>query len=260
MVLSLASPPALDAVDWVALAQFESGDWAFVREQLPYLARGFVVTLLLTLTSIVLGFLAGFPMGAIEVYGRGPLRSFVYGAGVVLRAIPIVVILVFMFFVAPIPLPGGQFAFDVPRVGSVSFGRSAFLAATVGLGLRSAAYQAQIFRGALQSVSGGQMEAARSVGMSRLQGIRHVVLPQALRRSIPGFQNEFTIVLKDTSIAFAIGLTELFARADNLFTQRTTATLELFLFISLVYFIMTFVTNRSLDYLGDYYAIPGGDR
>jgi polar amino acid transport system permease protein len=255
---SLAAPFAPDG--GVALAQLDPGDWEFVFGQWRYLAAGLVVTILLTATSIVLGFLAGFPMGAIEVYGRGPLRSVVYGAGVVLRAIPIVVILVFMFFVAPIPFPGGRIAFELPSIGTVSFGVNAFLAATVGLGLRSAAYQAQIFRGALQSVSGGQMEAARSVGMSKLQGIRYVVLPQALRRSIPGFQNEFTIVLKDTSIAFAIGLTELFARTDNLFTQRTTATLELFLFISLIYFVMTFVTNRSLDYLGDYYAIPGGNR
>ena len=256
-LLSLALPSAFDGV---VLAQFESPDWQFVFGQWRYLAAGLVVTILLTATSILLGFLAGFPMGAIEVYGRGPLRSLVYGVGVVLRAIPIVVILVFMFFVAPIPFPTGQFAVELPRVGNVTFGMSAFFAATVGLGLRSAAYQAQIFRGALQSVSGGQMEAARSVGMSQLQGIRHVVLPQALRRSIPGFQNEFTIVLKDTSIAFAIGLAELFARADNLFTQRTTATLELFLFISLIYFVMTFATNRTLDFLGDYYAIPGGDR
>ncbi|MFC5971853.1 amino acid ABC transporter permease [Halomarina salina] len=258
--LSLAFPLAPDTLDWGVVAQFESDDWQFVIDNADYLAEGLGVTILLTVTSIVLGFLAGFPMGAIEVYGRGPLRSVVYGAGVVLRAIPIVVILVFMFFVAPIPFPSGQFSAWLPGIGSFSFGTSAFLAATVGLGLRSAAYQAQIFRGALQSVSGGQMEAARSVGMSKLQGIRHVVLPQALRRSIPGFQNEFTIVLKDTSIAIAIGLTELFKRADDLFVQQTTATLELFLAISLVYFVMTFATNRTLDFLGDYYAIPGGDR
>jgi polar amino acid transport system permease protein len=234
-------------------------DWDFILENLGFLVGGLGVTILLTASSILLGFLAGFPMGAIEVYGRGPLRSLVYGAGVVLRGIPIVVILVFLFFVSPVPFPSGRVAFWLPGIGSFEFGASAFVAATLGLGLRSAAYQAQIFRGALQSVSGGQMEAARSVGMSKLQGIRHVVLPQALRRSIPGFQNEFTIVLKDTSIAFAIGLTELFARTDSLFTQRTTATLELFLFISLVYFIMTFVTNRTLDYVGEYYAIPGGN-
>jgi polar amino acid transport system permease protein len=131
----------------------------------------------------------------------------------------------------------------------------------VGLGLRSAAYQSQIFRGALQSVDEGQLEAARAVGMSRFQAIRHVVVPQALRRSMPGFQNEFTIVLKDTSIAFAIGLAELLTRGYDLFTQsgRSTAVLEVFLAISAIYFVLTFTTNRGLDRLADYYAIPSGE-
>jgi polar amino acid transport system permease protein len=256
MVLSSASPLVPETA---AVAQTLPADWQFVVDNWSYLAGGLGVTIVLTVTSILLGFLAGFPMGAIEVYGSGPLRRVVSGAGVVLRAIPIVVILVFMFFVAPIPFPRGDFGMWLPGIGSFDIGLSAFFAATVGLGLRSAAYQAQIFRGALQSVSGGQMEAARSVGMSKLQAIRHVVMPQALRRSIPGFQNEFTIVLKDTSVAFAIGLAELLKRSYDLFVESTTAVLEVILFISILYFIMTFVTNRTLDYLGEYYAIPGGE-
>jgi polar amino acid transport system permease protein len=105
------------------------------------------------------------------------------------------------------------------------------------------------------------MEAARSVGLSRFGAIRYVVVPQALRRSMPGFQNEFTIVLKDTSIAFAIGLAELLTRGNDLFTQsgRSTAVLEVFLTISAIYFVLTFATNRGLDRLSDYYAIPSGE-
>ncbi|MFC6837595.1 amino acid ABC transporter permease [Halomarina ordinaria] len=252
----------MDPTQWtLALSpglQTSPGDWAFVWDNAGYLAKGIVITVLLTATSMVLGFLAGFPAGAIEVYGRGPLRSAVRGAGVVLRGTPILVILFLLFFVSPLPLPEGDVT--IPLLDdSLSFGMGAFLTATLGLGLRSAAYQSQIFRGALQSVSEGQMEAARSVGLSKVAALRYVVVPQALRRSIPGFQNEFTIVLKDTSIAFAIGLAELFARSDNLTTQQSTATLELFLAISLVYFVLTFATNRSLDYLGRYYAIPGGN-
>lgn len=101
------------------------------------------------------------------------------------------------------------------------------------------------------------MQAARSVGMSRVEGIRHVIVPQALRRSVPGFQNEFTIVLKDTSIAFAIGLGELLKRSNDLFIQETTAVLEIILAASLIYFVLTFGTNRGLDLVSDRYAIPG---
>lgn len=220
----------------------QAGDWAFVVGNLDYLLAGAGITVGLTLTSLLLGFLAGFPAGAIEVYGDGLLERLVRTSGVVLRGTPIVVIMLVLFFV-------------------VSISKSAFVTATVGLGLRSAAYQSQIFRGALQSVDEGQMEAARSVGMSRFEAIRYVVVPQALRRSMPGFQNEFTIVLKDTSIAFAIGLAELLTRGNDLFTQsgRSTAVLEVFITISAIYFVLTFATNRGLDRLSDYYAIPSGE-
>ncbi|MFC4447950.1 amino acid ABC transporter permease [Halorussus aquaticus] len=216
-----------------------SADWTFVVENLPYLFGGIVLTIALTAASILLGFLAGFPAGTLEVYGGRYASGAVENVGVVLRGTPIVVILLFAYFGTPI--------------------ESAFVAAVLGLGLRSAAYQSQIFRGAIQSIDEGQMEAARAVGMSRFEAIRHVVVPQALRRSIPGFQNEFTIVLKDTSVAFAIGLSELLTRSNDLFVQNTNAVLEVILFASGVYFVLTFATNRTLDYVGNVFAIPTGD-
>jgi len=226
--------------------QTRPSDWAFVFENLDYLAGGLALTVALTAASILLGFFAGFPAGAIEVYGGAVSRSIVRFFGTALRGTPIVVLLIFAFFVVDVP--------DL-RLYAIELS-GAFSAAVLGLGLRSAAYQSQIFRGALQSVDEGQMEAARSVGLSKLRAIRHVVVPQALRRSVPGFQNEFTIVLKDTSVAIAIGLAELLTRAQDLFVQQTTAITELILFISLLYFVLTFATNRTLDAVGDHYAIP----
>lgn len=220
----------------------QASDWAFVLGNAEFLLGGAVLTVGLTLTSVVLGFLAGFPAGAVEVYGSGRLKAAVETVGVVLRGTPIVVIFAYTFFVLPL-------------------GLGAFAAATLGLGLRSAAYQSQIFRGALQSVGQGQMEAARAVGLSKLEAIRYVIVPQALRRSVPGFQNEFTIVLKDTSVAFFIGLGELLTRGFQLFTQQggDTAVLEVFLFVSAVYFALTFVTNRALDRANERFAIPTGE-
>jgi len=220
----------------------QASDWLFVVDNFGYLLGGALVTVGLTITSLALGFLLGFPAGAVEVYGDGVGKRAVSLAGVVLRGTPLVVILVILFF-------------------AVSLSSSAFITATVGLGLRSAAYQSQIFRGALQSVDDGQLEAARAIGLGYREAIRHVVVPQALRRSLPGFQNEFTIVLKDTSIAFAIGLAELLTRSYDLFTQsgRSTAIMEVILAVSAVYFVLTFATNRALDRLGDRYAIPSGE-
>ena len=218
----------------------QASDWEFVYRNRRFLLLGAGVTVALTLTSVVLGLLAGLPAGIIEVYGTGPVAGAVRRTGVLLRGTPILVILAFTFFVNPVNL-------------------GAFEAATLGLGLRSAAYQSQIFRGAIQSVGGVQMEAARSVGMSQYEAIRHVVVPQALRRSIPGFQNEFTIVLKDTSVAFFIGLAELITRGFNLFTQpgQSESILEVILAVSAVYFVLTVLTNQGLELLGRRFAIPG---
>ncbi|AXR80325.1 amino acid ABC transporter permease [Natrarchaeobaculum sulfurireducens] len=241
-------------------------DWQFVYRNADYLLWGAGVTVLLTLTSILLGFIAGFPAGAIEVYGSGYSKAFVRKTGVLIRGTPILVIMIFTYFVLPIEivlvaaelgLRALEFVLGPTPVAVPTDVPEAFIAATIALGFRSAAYQSQIFRGALQSVDDGQMEAARSIGMSRLEAIRHVMVPQAMRRSVPGFQNEFTIVLKDTSIAFAIGLGELLKRSHDLFIQETTAVLEVIIFISLIYFVLTFGTNRLLDYLSYRFAIPG---
>ena len=225
------------------LAPLQAADWAFVVDNAGYLLGGAVATVLLTLTSVVLGFLVGFPAGAVEVYGGGWLRRVVEDVGTVLRGTPIVVIMVYFFFVL--------------RVSD-----SAFLTATLALGLRSAAYQSQIFRGSLQSVDAGQLEAARALGFGQLGAVRHVVVPQALRRSVPSFQNEFTIVLKDTSVAFAIGVGELLKRSRDLFISPAhggTAVFEIVVFMSAIYFVLTFATNRGLDRLHDRYAVPSGE-
>ncbi|MEF8826205.1 MAG: amino acid ABC transporter permease [Halapricum sp.] len=231
----------------------QAGDWAFIASNWQYLLEGTVVTILLTITSLSLGFLAGFPAGAIEVYGTGRFREAVSTVGVLLRGTPIVVLIVLLHFGLPIPRFGSLPGLDIQL--------TAFLSATLALGLRSGAYQSQVFRGAIQSIGEGQIEAARSVGMNKRQAIRHVIFPQALRRSIPGFQNEFTIVLKDTSIAFAIGLAELLTRAENLYLQpgQGTAVMEVILTITAIYFVLTFLTNRTLDHLQRRYAIPGGN-
>lgn len=256
--MSVAGTLALAAADGLAAATTEGADWwlvgepadwRFVLRSVDYLAGGVLLTVGLTVASILLGFAVGFPAGAVEVYGDGLPKRLVETVGVVLRGTPIVVILLVIYFVIGVPQVN-------LGIGSIS---PAVSAGILGLGLRSAAYQSQIFRASLGSVDDGQLEAGRSVGLSRFEAIRYVVVPQALRRSIPGFQNEFTIVLKDTSIVFAIGLAELLTRGYNLFTQETTAVLEVILFISGIYFVLTFTTNRALDYLGTRYAIPEGE-
>jgi polar amino acid transport system permease protein len=226
-------------MDLTLLASQPLGDWEFVWQQRQFFVEGTKLAVELTFYSILLGFVLGLPAGVVEAYGGKYSRGVVRPLGVAIRGTPILVIIAITYF-----------AFGVSP---------AFLAATLALGVRSAAYQSQIFRGAIDSVEGGQMEAARAVGLSKLQAIRHVVLPQALRRSVPGFQNEFTIVLKDTSIAYAIGVAELLKRSYDLFSLQTSAALEVVLAASLIYFVLTFSVNRGIEALNNRVAIPGGN-
>lgn len=137
------------------------------------------------------------------------------------------------------------------------FHLSTVMTAALALGLHSSAYQAEIFRAAIQSVGGGQMLAARSLGMSRSQAIRHVVLPQALRLALPSWSNEAAVVLKDSSLAYAIGAAELLRRSEYV-SARTYEPLLVFSACGLIYLLLTLATNRILGSLEVKYRIPAG--
>jgi len=215
-----------------------TSDWGYVWANLGTLIAAVWPALKLTGAALIVGFVVGVPLGTLEVFGGRHSAWLARKAGVVVRGTPILVIMFITYF---------------------GLGLSpAFVAATAALGVRSAAYQGQVFRGALQSIGRGQMEAARSVGLSKLGAIRHVMVPQALRRFVPGFQNEYTIVLKDTSIAFAISYTEIFYHMYNLIPEQTTATPELFLTVAGIYLVLTLTGNRVLDYVDDAFSVPDG--
>lgn len=216
----------------IQVIQTYISDWSFVLGNLDYLLGGALLTIGLTIASVVIGFLLGFPSGAMEAYG-GPLGYPINWLGVLIRGTPLLVILMLIFFASPID--------------------NAFLASILGLSLRSGAYQSQIFRGALQSVENGEIMAGRSLGMTWRETILMIAAPQAIRRSLPSMQNEITIVLKDTSFAFVLGVVELMTRGHELFVQKPTSVTEVFIAISAIYFVITFCTNRGLNMVEDRY-------
>jgi polar amino acid transport system permease protein len=113
----------------------------------------------------------------------------------------------------------------------------------------------EIFRGALLAVGSGQMTAARAVGMSRLQAIRFIVLPQALRIAIPAWSNEASIVLKDSSLVYALGVSEVLRRAQQL-SATTQQPFLAYGAAAVIYFGLVFATNRGLDYLSARTKLP----
>jgi len=211
-----------------------------VWNSIPPLLKGTVVTLELTFLLLVVGLAVGIPLALGQVYGgRGlVLLSSIYEQ--IFRSIPALVLLFLFFF-------GSSF---------IGLNISAFLSAVLALGFRSSAYQSQIFRGAIQSIPQGQMTAARSLGMGKFQAIRHIILPQALRLSLPPWSNEYSSVVKDTSLAYAVGVIEL-VREGRYIIVRTFEPMIIYITIAVIYFILTYAGNRSLGYLEDKLNIPG---
>jgi polar amino acid transport system permease protein len=124
------------------------------------------------------------------------------------------------------------------------------------LGLISAAYQSQIFRGSIKSIGEGQMLAAQSLGIKKYDAILSIILPQALRISIPGWSNEYAILLKDSAIAYAIGVMEVLTRAQFVAT-RTYQPLPIFFASAVIFIILTYGGVKLLSLLEKKVSIPG---
>jgi polar amino acid transport system permease protein len=131
---------------------------------------------------------------------------------------------------------------------------SATLSIIIALSLNSAAYQSEYFRGAIESISGGQMDAARSTGMSRLQAIRYVILPQALRLALPSWSNEAAYMPSLTSVAYLVAVPELMSRAKitaiNIFEP-----MQVYLVTGLIYLIVITTLSKALDIVYQRYKL-----
>jgi polar amino acid transport system permease protein len=212
-----------------------------VINNLPFLFEGLGVTIALTLVSVALATLFGILLAMGRCYGRQPLPFLIYIYEKVFRGLPLLVIFFLIYF----------------GLSQQGIHLKAFYAAVIGLVLHSTAYQIQIFRSAISAVPDGQKTAAMSLGMSKLKTIYYIIMPQVLRFSVPGWSNEFTILLKDSSIAFSIGVVELMARGDAINSMNPDGILYVLLFIAFLYFILVFSINRGLNYLEKRYRISG---
>jgi polar amino acid transport system permease protein len=199
--------------------------------------RGLSMTLALTLISLAIGFLVGTALALMRVYGSIEMQLFARGYETIFRAIPLLVLL-FVFGAALL----GWFMW------TGSLGGAIFTAAVFALALRSAAYQSEIFRGSILSVDPGQMMAAQSMGMTEMQATRHIILPQAFRLSLPAWANEYAVVIKDSSLASAVGATELLYFGTAFIFENPAQFLGIILMITIIYFVFTYPVTR---YVGD---------
>ena len=204
-----------------------------------YIIQGTAITVAVTLIALPFGLLIGLLMALIHTYaGPWPSRAAaVYS--LLMRGVPPIVLLFILYFIL-----NGQW-----------LNLSPFWAGSLSLGVVSSAYQMEILRGALLSVGGGQMTAARAIGMSRIKAIRFIILPQALRLAIPPWSNEASIVLKDSSLVYALGVPEILRRAQQLSASSQQPFLA-YGTAALIYFVLVFASNRALDYLAERSKLP----
>mgnify|MGYP000987266487 CR=1 FL=1 len=218
-------------------------------EALPYILGGVWWTLALIICAMGLGFVMGVPLAVTHVYANGFFRRLVGLYVWLFRGIPILVQLYLFYFGILAWL--GSFSLLAPLNLD-----SAFSAAVIVLGLTSAAYQSQIFRGAIQSLPQGQLKAARALGMTDTQAIVSIILPQALRLAIPAWSNEYSILLKDSALAFVIGVLEVMSRTRSV-AATTHQPLPLSILAGLIFFALTWVGIKALKKLEDKVRIAG---
>lgn len=194
-----------------------------------YLLQGLGVTVGVTLIALALGFALGTTSAVMRIYGNNLASSLAAAYSTLVRALPVVVTIFILFLVI------AKFV-DL----------SPFLSGALALGFASGAYQSEIFRGALLSVPPGQMKAARAIGMSRLKAILYIVLPQALRLAIPAWSNEVTLVLKDSTLVYVIGVPEVLRQAQYV-SARTLQPFLAYAAAAAIYLGMTFLVTRVLN-------------
>ncbi|WP_228898286.1 amino acid ABC transporter permease [Acidovorax sp. Leaf73] len=205
-------------------------DFSSVWAGLPQLLAGALVTVEITAASLLLGCVMGLLVGI----GRlNPKRRVVYALCTAyvaaIRGTPLLVQLFILFFGLP------QFGILLP----------AFVCGVIGLGIYSGAYVSEVVRGAIQSIDKGQMEAARSIGMASGLAMRTVVLPQAVVRMIPPLGNEFIALIKNSALVSLLTIHDLMHEGQKIISVSYRS-LEVYLAIAVVYFILTGVTSLVL--------------
>ena len=205
---------------------------------LSYIGSGTVLTVGVTLIALPAGLLIGTILALLYVYGGKVAGRVMNLYSTVFRGIPPIVLLFILYFAV-----------------TKGVNLSAFWAGSLSLGVVSSAYQMEIVRGALLSVSGDQLMAARAVGLSRMQAIRNVVLPQAVRLAIPPWSNEAAIVIKDSSLVYALGVPEILRRAQ-LIGASSQRYLLAYLSAAVIYFVLVYATTRLLTLLEQKLSIP----
>jgi polar amino acid transport system permease protein len=208
-------------------------DFSPLFDSWRFLAAGLWVTVLLSAASLACSLVLGLAIALGRLYGPKPLRPVLVFYIDSMRAIPVFVVLVWIYFSVPI-LTGHSF--------------SPFWAALVGLTLHLSAYVAEVLRAGIGSIRKGQVQAGLALGMSGAEIVRDILLPQAVVRMLPALGSIASVTIKDTAIAAVIAVPELTRQAETL-SGQTYRPIEIFSTVMIVYFLLIFPVTRLIDRL-----------
>ncbi|MHB8907947.1 MAG: amino acid ABC transporter permease [Syntrophales bacterium] len=219
-------------------------EWLYIQNEVaPALLKGFWVSLSLIIPAAACGLAIGIIVGVLRVYGGRPLMTAANLFVTLFRGIPLVVQLFIWYFGLPY----------------VSIYLTPYTAAVLGFSLCSGAYHSEYIRGALLSIKRGQILAAQSLGFTTLRMISSVILPQAIRRALPGCGNEIIYLIKYSSLAYMITCIELTGQGKILASNSFKYT-EIFLIIGACYLLMTSVAGLILGRVEERLRLPGFGR
>lgn len=203
----------------------------FLAEILPYLLRGAVTTIQLTVVSMALALVAGLALALMRLSRSRPLR-FLSGAYIeIIRGTPLLVQLFIIYY-------------GLPQYG---IRLEAFAAGVIGLSMNYSAYLAEVYRAGILAIDKGQWEAGGSVGLSRAALLQYIVIPQAARIVIPPIGNYFISMLKDLALVSTISIVELM-RAAQLRVAITFRAMDIYLVAALIYFLMSYPCSVLIQY------------
>jgi polar amino acid transport system permease protein len=201
-------------------------NWQVIVDYLPLFLKGLVLTLEISGLALIFSIPIGLLLGIFRISNRRILSLFASIYIEVIRGIPLLVLLLWVFFV----------------FGKV-LNLSAYWSAIVSLSAFSGAFVGEIIRAGIQSVPKEQMEAARSLGMSYIQTMQYVILPQAIRKMLPPLASQYIILIKDSSLVSVISVVDLTLVAKNI-VATTFRSIEVWTFVAFLYFCVSFTLSR----------------
>lgn len=208
-------------------------DFSFVSEYSGYFVEGTINTLIIAASAVLIGTIIGAFLGLMKI-SRSKVFRFIASVYIeILRGTPILVQLYIVYFA-------------IPMMFKISI--NPLTAGIITLSLNSGAYVAEIIRAGVNSIDKGQMEAARSLGMSHWQAMRLIIMPQAIKNILPALANEFITIIKESSIASVIGVNEIMYKANSIRGNLARA-FEPLIIAAAIYFILTFTLSKAVGYL-----------